>query len=356
MFRTNIKYNIGLLNQSFISRDEFSVKKAYLLGKEYRIDSHDINQTLNEMKRVYSDIIWFSYRKNFPSLVSSKLPKQESYVSDTSWGCTIRSCQMLFAECLRQCILREDDYTEKIIQWFLDVEVKPHRAPYSIQSISNHIYEHSHIKPGNWLKPSTVLYALQAIHQKYSERTVNELEMEIYIEGTIYLNQAVKKVAIVDEKDQLKTEELEKEFEVVDNLDEFEDCKENCDANDPYPSLSYEESYNHDNYREATIEELFDEDAEEVKKILNMKWKKSLLIVVLAKIGLEKPNPEYLPFIKELLSFPESIGMLGIIITNKSFINWILGGKPGLAYYVVGNLEDKLIYLDPHFVQVNRVF
>jgi len=30
----------------------------------------------------------------------------------------------------------------------------------------------------------------------------------------------------------------------------------------------------------------------------------------------------------------------------------ILGGKPGLAYYIVGYTKDKLIYLDPHFVQV----
>jgi Peptidase family C54. len=30
----------------------------------------------------------------------------------------------------------------------------------------------------------------------------------------------------------------------------------------------------------------------------------------------------------------------------------LLGGKPGLAYYMPGYTEDKLIYLDPHFVQV----
>jgi len=29
-----------------------------------------------------------------------------------------------------------------------------------------------------------------------------------------------------------------------------------------------------------------------------------------------------------------------------------LGGKPGLAYYLAGCVDDKLMYLDPHFVQV----
>jgi hypothetical protein len=30
-----------------------------------------------------------------------------------------------------------------------------------------------------------------------------------------------------------------------------------------------------------------------------------------------------------------------------------IAGKPGLAYYIVGYTGDKLMYFDPHFVQVN---
>ncbi len=37
---------------------------------------------------------------------------------------------------------------------------------------------------------------------------------------------------------------------------------------------------------------------------------------------------------------------------NSSFPKSFLGGKPGLAYYIAGCVDDRLMYLDPHFVQV----
>mmetsp|Transcript_16385 Transcript_16385/g.14079 ORF Transcript_16385/g.14079 Transcript_16385/m.14079 type:complete len:86 (-) Transcript_16385:487-744(-) len=79
-----------------------------------------------------------------------------------------------------------------------------------------------------------------------------------------------------------------------------------------------------------------DEGMKDMDNMISKKWKSSMMIVVLAKLGLDHPNPEYLPFIKKLLTIEESIGMIG--------------GKPGLAYYIVGYTQDKLIYLDPHYV------
>ena len=38
---------------------------------------------------------------------------------------------------------------------------------------------------------------------------------------------------------------------------------------------------------------------------------KNVLIVVLTKIGLDQPNPDYFPFIKEYLDMPECVGMIG---------------------------------------------
>lgn len=43
-------------------------------------------------------------------------------------------------------------------------------------------------------------------------------------------------------------------------------------------------------------------------------WSKSIFLVVQAQIGLDKVNPVYIPCIKELLSYPESVGMIGIAI------------------------------------------
>jgi len=322
------------LSQSLWIKDSQDVKKAYLLGKEYdiNVDGEEHHENLEKLKKAFSDIIWFSYRKNFPSLVSRKLLSEESYVSDTSWGCTIRSCQMLFAQCLKynhqqgfsnnhNFLFQNTDkairkLNRKIIGWFLDCETSPALAPYSIQNISSYIYENSQIKPGNWLKPSTVLYALQSIHQDARNFTAPGLQFDIYLEGTIYIDQAVNKV-----------HDFESEFVVIEDKDDSKSLEEKDvppleesvqePAYHPYEQKDEPEEQNFANNNHVNIDPeiqgLFEEDAANVEQLLKRKWKESLVIVVLAKIGLEKPNPEYLPFIKELFSFPECIGMLGTL-------------------------------------------
>ena len=217
---------MGYLGQSIWTREGGNLKKAYMLGKEYDIfiDGEEKQEELIKMKKAFSEIIWFSYRKNFPKLNYDQFPDDESYISDTGWGCTLRSCQMMFAECLKKSIdiesikkkykldsklkpwnngVGESQVSAKklrncidhqIVSWFLDCQANPKLAPYSIQKISSHIYENSNIRPGNWLKPSTVMYAFQSIHESLSSNTVPNLQLEIYLEGTIYINQAVKKV------------------------------------------------------------------------------------------------------------------------------------------------------------------
>jgi len=126
---------------------------------------------------------------------------------------------------------------------------------------------------------------------------------------------------------------LEKEFEIV------EEDEHNIERKNPgAPIRTIRDMESSDPfYNDSFIECASPESIQEMEKLLNRKWTSSLMIVTLAKIGLDKPNPAYLPFIKELLSYPESVGMIG--------------GKPGYAYYIVGHVHDKLIYLDPHFVQ-----
>lgn len=328
---TNIKYNymgyLGLLGQSVALKDGDSEKKAYLLGKEYIIfeNGEEKQEELNKLRKTFSEIIWFSYRKNFPKLNHQQLPADDSYVSDTGWGCTIRSCQMLFAECLKRRLfvdlpsekINRDDYmNQKIISWFLDCELNPKTSPYSIQTMSTHIYENSQIRPGNWLKPSTVLFAIQNIHSLYRERTIKKLHVEIYLEGTIYIDQAVKKIAVEKTAEEIAKEiqEIEDQFELIEYDEEGENGEPDTDQKSIHSDLPHEEKPANIDIPpiiEQPFTKLFEEDENEVIRLLNMKWKESLMIVVLAKIGLEKPNPEYLPYIKELLSFPESIGMLG---------------------------------------------
>ena len=322
------------LNEWLVEEDRDKKSIIYLLGEKYEIDndSKDKAQKFEEVRVRFSKIIWFSYRKNFPKLNHKKLPRTESYISDTGWGCMIRACQMMFAECLKrsyftqQIRLHEEnkqDFPEicqkelnkKILSWFLDSEVTPNLAPYSIQTLSNYIYDKFQTLPGVWLKPSMVLFALQKIHKKFCRDTFPDLDMEIYLEGTIYLSQAIKRMtsmrSLEDEKSNGNNESVfESDFEVIDE-DEVQKIsgKKLMKCSPKLKGIELRKSSS-DGYN---FESFLLDDSKDFEKLLRMKWKKSLIVYVLAKIGLEKPNDEYIPFIKEILSYPESVGMIGKI-------------------------------------------
>jgi cysteine protease ATG4 len=335
---TNLKYNIGYYRQGLWKPEELNHEKTFLLGQEYNTE---IEKDVKQLEEDFAKIIWFTYRKNFPKLNHQEVRDDESYVSDTGWGCMIRSCQMAFAECLRRVLndkfVLKEGLDEKIVSWFLDGELDPKKAPYSIQTLCKYMDEKFNLKPGNWLKPSAVLLTLEHIQEKYSSFTEPDLHIEIFLEGTIYINQALAKVTREKlPEDDCKTS-LENEFEIVEEDENSLERKipeeligasiraqQMMESSDPF-------------YNDSFIECASPESVKEMEKLLSKKWNSSLMIVFLAKIGLDKPNPVYLPFIKELLSYPESVGMIG--------------GKPGYAYYIMGHVHDKFIYLDPHFVQ-----
>ncbi|BAF12193.2 Os03g0391000, partial [Oryza sativa Japonica Group] len=50
----------------------------------------------------------------------------------------------------------------------------------------------------------------------------------------------------------------------------------------------------------------------------------------------------YIPLLKETLTFPQSLG--------------ILGGKPGTSTYIAGVQDDRALYLDPHEVQLVKLY
>jgi len=63
-------------------------------------------------------------------------------------------------------------------------------------------------------------------------------------------------------------------------------------------------------------------------------------LFIATKTGLDEHNPLYLNTITKLLSFKESIGMLG--------------GKGSRAFYFIGLQNNDLLYFDPHYVQVKN--
>ncbi|XP_026737726.1 cysteine protease ATG4B [Trichoplusia ni] len=62
-----------------------------------------------------------------------------------------------------------------------------------------------------------------------------------------------------------------------------------------------------------------------------------LLLIVPLRLGLSEINPVYIDGLKICFQSPQSIG--------------VIGGKPNQALYLVGCVEDEVIYLDPHTTQ-----
>ncbi len=340
----NLKFRIDSLGQNGLF-DHSQKSVVYMLGEAYEIDpektANDKEEVLHRIKERFQDILWFTYRTNFPKLLQKKLPNSDSHISDNGWGCMLRSCQMMFAECLKRCYkthqaravkpnleksaifqdLSPEQLRLTILEWFLDCEVSPALAPYSIQTISRQIYKNFNIQPGVWLKPSIVLFALQEIHKNHHNATLADLDMEIYLEGTIYLSQVIKKVTSLNSIEEEKSREYiqsddgeDSEFEVIED-DELQILSGKklvrCSIKTKDTKLRKSSSENH------PFESTIIKDSKDFDKLLGLKWRKSLILYVLAKIGMEKPNCEYIPFIKEILSYPESVGMIGKEIISK---------------------------------------
>eukprot|EP00164_Ancoracysta_twista_P001568 GFYU01002054.1.p1 GENE.GFYU01002054.1~~GFYU01002054.1.p1 ORF type:complete len:363 (-),score=59.06 GFYU01002054.1:26-1114(-) len=66
-------------------------------------------------------------------------------------------------------------------------------------------------------------------------------------------------------------------------------------------------------------------------------WK-SVIILLPLRLGLERVNDIYLPSLRKMFEFPQSLGFIG--------------GKPAAAHYFVGAQDSNVLYLDPHVVRV----
>ena len=159
-----------------------------MLGQKYTV--------AEKFEKDFESLIWCSYRKNFPRLIG-KLPAEEvgAFTNDTSWGCMIRATQMMFCEVLKRKLTNAKKFEsgyhllKGIISWIVDGENAESGVPYSIQTICEEVYTHSKIKPGSWFKAAEIMLSLQRIHRANHTKTVENLDIAVFLEGTIYLDQ-----------------------------------------------------------------------------------------------------------------------------------------------------------------------
>jgi cysteine protease ATG4 len=297
----------------------------YFLGKAYNgkeetscddIPRPPSEQSYANFLKTFSQRIYFSYRKQFEPLTSSRTG--DIITSDGGWGCMIRCAQMLLAQtllihmtnaynsyysniqisdrcpkrnsidCVRNSnrINRRTQIYTDIIRLFGDY---PHsRCPFGIHKIVELGTSHG-IRPGEFFGPVSAAHCLKEAVQVAVE--ANEIP-EIL---RIYISQD----AIIYRQD-------------VNDL-----CSTplfNNRNSSIYPSL----------------DSLINEN-------ISNRWYTSVLILVPLRLGLNELDLIYEDYLKEALKLPQTVG--------------IIGGSPRHAVYILGFQDDSFIDLDPHFIQ-----
>ncbi|XP_016123038.1 cysteine protease ATG4A-like isoform X1 [Sinocyclocheilus grahami] len=242
--------------------------------------------------------LWFTYRKKF-SPIGGTGPS-----SDAGWGCMLRCGQMILAQALVSRHLgrdwrwdaekRQPKEYHRILHCFLDKK----DSCYSIHQMAQMgVGEGKSV--GEWYGPNTVA-------------------------------QVLKKLALFDDWNTLAV------YVSMDNTVVIEDIKKQC------KQPGRESRSRAGPCGQGEVPASGQSCSEAQGKTLNLQsqrpldWRPLLLVIPL-RMGINSINPVYIQAFKECFKMPQSCG--------------VLGGKPNLAYYFIGFIDDELIYLDPHTTQ-----
>ncbi|CAD8148496.1 unnamed protein product [Paramecium octaurelia] len=287
----NVKFNLTSYIYDIDKQLRQNDKVIYILNETIKNDV-SIEQRIEKLKNICSQIIWFSYRKKITQFQISSL------TSDTGWGCMIRVAQMALAQVIRhyhsftqpeQLIVlirhfldNDDDELTNFIEQDQKKQVQYYHAPFSIQKIVYHAKIEFKKKPGDWYKPNEILETLYYLF-KYSQYSLN---MQIYInyQCAFILQDAIQQM------------------------------------------------FNYDKGNQEWLKECITNNNQLISQ-----HDKGIAIFIPARIGLQKVDKEYLEVLNHLMTLP--------------YFQGIIGGVTNRAFYIVGRIHDYLIYLDPHFVQ-----
>lgn len=169
-FLTNIQYKIEhnpYLQYPLKTHQKMSTplqsQRVVLLGTLYKQEAgegHEHSQL--RIKGIYNQIIWFSYRKNFPILAPVHL--QNTFISDTGWGCMIRVGQMMFAQVLQRrngTAIGDQQQLRQLLNLFQDSQLDLLEAPFGIQQICRVANQEFMMLPGDWYKGTTITMVIQ---------------------------------------------------------------------------------------------------------------------------------------------------------------------------------------------------
>ncbi len=292
----------NIINKQILNKIS-SNKSLTLFNKTYTNDSFD------KFMKKFNKLIYFCYRKNMHP-INTRL--NISITRDSGWGCMLRCGQMIMSKAIYKYLKAEKYTTEKAItetiKLFLDI-------PYDTKNIPNFftyiMKKNPYINTQMAILTPVGLHmncALGKIYNKYAGEWFSDVNIcQNYRDLNNYLN-IIPNLKIFSFISQLEMAEVMEEcFSLIDNNN-----KEN----------------------NTTI------DMNQIITFNNKKYvmKKSGLIFVSMRLGINKVGLEYYSSIINLFKCKECMG--------------IIGGETNLAHYFIGyNDKGNLLYLDPHITR-----
>ena len=280
----------------------------YLFSKKYeQSDFEKLEDKINK-------IIYFCYRRNFPPIKSKS---GSLYTSDSGWGCMLRCSQMILARGIYK-IFRKVGYSPKHASYSALIYFQ--ESPFSIEEIPDEM-----IPVMNKILKEIFLHA--SIADK-KEITIKKILAPFSIGNICKIGELFDKtagewfsdVSLVNIYDLIN-----RDFGVLCYLEiltfqsslNFSKVLERCF------SSKEEQAPNKENFIERNGQKYY--------------FRKSGIIFVSVRLGIDDISKEYLSSIKKLFSCKECLG--------------IIGGKRSQAYYFIGYREKEILYLDPHTVR-----
>ncbi|EAS02268.1 peptidase family C54 protein (macronuclear) [Tetrahymena thermophila SB210] len=306
-FFSNATYNMKTFSKSSWKAVKINSKHPYarLFEKDFYYDDRNPEQENNNFLKYHERVIWFSYRNNFP-LIRDVADDNQSVSNDYGWGCMIRCSQMLLAEALKRHYLNDqniqieqlsqDDekhFYSNIIKLFLDCtsESDVLNQPGSYQDIQSKML----LNEQN-LNNIYSLFGIQNICQSAILRQYQQNVKNWYtsIQVSVILQE------ILEESQSKLNSKLG--FHILNFTDQI----------------------------------IFLKELEEASRKQNDRLN-NILVMVHLKFGINKFEMQHKDYFIELLKIKNFVGALS--------------GTETKGMYIIGFQEDRLIVLDPHFIQ-----
>ncbi|KAJ5079662.1 cysteine protease atg4 [Anaeramoeba ignava] len=299
-------------------------------NKRYLPNPSDKKNKWEDFQEDLMSRIWFSYRTKIPDF-----PLDSN--SDTGWGCTYRSVQMLLAQAYSSIYLGRDwrlthpdtnlkKFYVSILKQFADEKGKP----YSIHNMMKKLTQLGK-SFGDWIGPNTASQCIKLLvedhHFKHFRIYIANDEDDFFEK----LLEATSKIEIVED------DFIEKNNKEIENENENE--KNNSNQKETKKEKQKRVNFEKEKEKEkekGEIKHKRKHKRREKNEKKDIDWV-PVLIIIPIRLGIEKINPIYYKNILFTFSMSQSIG--------------IIGGKPNSSYYFMAKQDDELFFLDPHRIQ-----